>query len=189
MEKVCVVTNRSAGIVSYSIPEDNVHRTFQSGESKKIPLSEIEKLAYQPGGAVLIAEYLQIKDQDVLNGYGIEPEPEYFMTENDIIDLIKNGSLDAWLDCLDFAPAGVIDLVKKLSVSVPLSDYEKRKALSEKLGFNVDAAIKYEEEKRAENNVSVDSKTRRVKNNEATSIEEAPARRTTVKYNINKKGE
>lgn len=187
MEKTCVITNRSAGIVSYSIPEDNVHRTFQSGESKRIPLDEIEKLAYQPGGAVLIAEYLQIKNQDVIDGYGFEPEPEYYMTEADIIELIKNGSLDAWLDCLDFAPAGVIDLVKKLSISVPLSDYEKRKALSEKLKFDVDAAIRYEEERRAEENAATDSKVRRTQNVETAAAEKTPTRRTSVKYNINKK--
>lgn len=188
MEKACVITNRSAGIVSYSIPEDNVHRIFQAGESKRVSLSEIEKLAYQPGGNLLIAEYLQIKDQDIINGYGFKPEPEYYMSEADIIDLIKNGSLDAWLDCLDFAPAGVLDLVKKLSISVPLSDYEKRKALSEKLKFDVDAAIKYEEEKRAESGASTQPKTRRTQTTETATAEEAPARRTTVKYNVNKKG-
>jgi hypothetical protein len=64
------------------------------------------------------------------------------MTEQQIIELIQTGSLDAFLDCLDFAPVGVIDLLKKYSVSVPLSDYDKRQALKEKTGFDVDVALK-----------------------------------------------
>jgi len=55
--------------------------------------------------------------------------------------LLKTGSLEAFLDCLDFAPIGVIELVKKYAVSLPLTDYEKRKALEAKTGFNVDKAI------------------------------------------------
>lgn len=187
MERACIITNRSAGMVSYSIPEDNVHRIFQPGESKRLSLSEIEKLAYQPGGNLLISDYLQIKDQDIIDGYGFKPEPEYYMTETEIIDLIKNGSLDAWLDCLDFAPTGVIDLVKKLSISVPLSDYEKRKALKEKLKFDVDAAIKYEEERRNEEGTSKTKQTRRVQ--VATAEAEKPSeptRRTSITYNANK---
>ena len=39
---------------------------------------------------------------------------EVFMTEKEVIDLIKTGSLDAWLDCLDFAPNGVIEMIKSL---------------------------------------------------------------------------
>lgn len=189
MNKTCAITNRSAGMVSYSIPEDNVHRIFQPGETKRISVNELEKLAYQPGGNCLITEYLQIKDQDVIDGYGITPEPEYYMTEADIIDLIKNGSLDAWLDCLDFAPEGVIELVKKLSISIPLSDYDKRKALSKKLNFDIDAAIKYEEEKKAETKeAGTENKVRRTQKAKEVEEEAAPTRRTSSKYNIVKQG-
>ena len=63
------------------------------------------------------------------------------MSENQIVDLLKHGTLDQFLDCLDFAPEGVIELIKQFAVTLPLDNYEKRQALKEKLGFNVDAAI------------------------------------------------
>ena len=59
----------------------------------------------------------------------------------EIIDLIKTGSLDAWLDCLDFAPEGVLQIIKDAAVELPLNDVQKRDAIKEKLGFDVSAAI------------------------------------------------
>jgi hypothetical protein len=40
--------------------------------------------------------------------------------------LLKNGSKEAFLDCLDFAPEGVLDLIKKFAVELPLDNYDKR---------------------------------------------------------------
>jgi len=39
---------------------------------------------------------------------------------------MTTGSLDEFLDCLDFAPEGVKDLIKTLSVELPLNDVSKR---------------------------------------------------------------
>ena len=74
------------------------------------------------------------------------------MSEEQIVDLIKNGSLDAFLDCLDYAPVGVIDLLKKYAVSLPMNDIKKRQALKEKTGFDVDVAIKNAEAEKADDN-------------------------------------
>lgn len=79
-------------------------------------------------------------------------------------------------------------MIKKYSMSVPLSDYEKRKALKDKLKFDVDTAIRYEEEKRAEKKEAEKPTARRTAQPETAVAEEVPARRTSVKYNINKKG-
>ena len=150
-----LVTNRSASVVVYSIPEDNIKREFQPGETKKIRHAELEKLSYQTGGSLLITNYLLIRSEEAIKELGVPTEPEYFMTEKEVIELIKTGSIDAWLDCLDFAPHGVIEMIKKLSVTVPLNDYEKRRALKEKTGFDVDAAIKHVEEEREERRKSI----------------------------------
>ena len=136
------VKNRSASYVVYKLPEDNIRREFNPGETKKICFDELEKLSFQPGGRELMANFLQIQSTEATQNLGIHTEPEYNMTEQQIIELIQTGSLDAFLDCLDFAPVGVIDLLKKYSVSVPLSDYDKRQALKEKTGFDVDVALK-----------------------------------------------
>jgi hypothetical protein len=63
------------------------------------------------------------------------------MSEAQIVDLLKTGSLPAFLDCLDYAPEGVIELVKKFAVELPLTDFEKRNALKVKTGFDVDKAV------------------------------------------------
>ena len=111
-----LVKNRSASRVVYRIPETNVRREFAPGETKKISFAELESLTYQPGGAALMANFLQVQSAEAIQNLGMRTEPEYNMSEQQIIDLLKTGSLDAFLDCLDFAPVGVIDLVKKFSV-------------------------------------------------------------------------
>ena len=88
-----------------------------------------------------MANFLQIQSEGVPKSLGMNVEPEYYMTEAQIVDLLKNGSLDAFLDCLEFAPLGVIELIKNFAVQLPLDNYEKRQALKAKTGFDVDAAI------------------------------------------------
>ncbi len=153
-EKMYTVKNRSASRVFYKIPEDNIRREFNPGESKRISFEELEKLSYQSGGRALMANFLQIQSVEATTELGIHTEPEYNMSEEQIVDLIKTGSLDAFLDCLDFAPVGVIDLLKKFAISVPLADYEKRQALKEKTGFDVDVALKNMLAEKAEDNAS-----------------------------------
>jgi hypothetical protein len=136
------VANRSASTVVYKIPEMNIRRTFAPGETKRITFEELQKLSYQPGGRELMANFLQIKSEGIVQTLNIPAQPEYYMTEQQIIDLLKTGSQAAFLDCLDYAPVGVIDLIKKFAVSLPLTDYEKRQALKAKTGFDVDEAIK-----------------------------------------------
>lgn len=158
------VTNRSTSRVSYSIPEDNIRRMFAPGETKMIPYWELEKLTYQPGGCAIIAEYLLVENDEAIRKIGMPTEPEYYMTKDQVIDLMKTGTIDAWIDCLNFAPQGVIDMIKDLSTSLPLNDVSKRKILKDKLGFDVDAAI---------NNIQADNAV------EAT-VSNGPARRTTA---------
>lgn len=135
------VMNRSGSTVVYSIPEMNLRRQYAAGETKRITGEELEKLTYQPGGATLIAEYLLIKDKQLLDELNIHTELEYDMTAADVKTLLQTGSLDAFLDALDFAPDGVIQLIKDLSVELPLNDVQKRAALKEKTGFDVDRAV------------------------------------------------
>ena len=177
------VKNRSAGVATYKIPEMGVRRTFSPGEVKKISAEELEKLTYRPGGMALLANFLQIMEPEAIAKVGLNPQPEYFMSEQDIAKMMTTGSLDEFLDCLDFAPPGVIDLVKKLSVSLPLGDINKRKALKEKTGFDCDAALKHVMEEKEDEGENTILKTgdRRVKKDEKPA---APERRTAPKYNV-----
>ena len=144
-----LVKNRSASTVVYNIPEDRIRRSFAPGEVKRIEDDELRKLSYQPGGITLMEQYLQIMEDVARQELNLRTEPEYDLQENQIIDLIKEGPLDAFLDCLDYAPAGVIELIKKFSCDLPITDIQKRKALKEKTGFDVDAAIRHMEEEKA----------------------------------------
>ena len=181
----CLVKNRGASHVSYRIPEDGIRRSFAPGETKEISYQELEKLTFQPGGMMILTNYLQLIDTEALNTFGIKTEPEYHMSEADVANLVKTGTLDAFLDALDFAPVSVIELIKKMSVEIPLMDMNKRKALKEKTGFDVDAALRHiQEEKEDDQTTILKTNERRVK------TEAAPAgRRTTPQYNIIKKAE
>lgn len=177
------VKNRSAGVATYKIPELGVRRTFSPGETKKISAEELEKLTYRPGGMALLANFLQIIEPEAIAKVGLNPQPEYNMSEQDIINLMKTGSIDEFLDCLDFAPPGVIDLIKKFSVSLPMTDFQKVNALKAKTGFDASAALKHEMESKEDNGQDTILKTsgeRRVKKEEPL----PEGRRTTPKYNV-----
>lgn len=178
------VKNRSAGVAVYKIPELGIRRSFQPGEVKQISAEELEKLTYRPGGMAMLSNFLQIQSIEGLQRVGLNPQPEYHMSEQDIAKMMVTGSLDEFLDCLDFAPPGVIDLIKKLSVSLPLGDISKRKALKEKTGFDCDAALKHVMEEKEDDGENTILKTgeRRVKKEDA--VPGAPERRTTPKYNV-----
>jgi hypothetical protein len=178
--KILKVKNRSASLAVYSIPEINIRREFAPGETKNITYGELEKLSYQPGGRAIMQNFLQIIDPEATGDLGINREPEYDLSEQQIVDLMNNGSLDAFLDCLDFAPVGVIDLIKKFAVSLPLNDINKRDALKKKTGFDVTVALaNMQKEKEDAEAPAVETKERRVK------TESAPeGRRTTPKYNV-----
>lgn len=160
-DRMVKVINRYDGKVGYQIPDTNgFMREFQPREVKEITFEELEKLSYDPGGASILRNYLVIKDEEVIKALfpdiTRENIPEYFYTEDEIKYLLTGATLDQFLDCLDFAPTGVIDMVKDLAVSMPLNDVNKREAIKNKLGFDVTQAIENakepEEEKRVTNN-------------------------------------
>lgn len=144
MKQMMKVKNRSASFVVYRVTMDNgntLRREIQPGETIKVPYEELVKLSYRPGGKQLMQSFLQIDAAEALEDLNIHAEPEYHMSEAQIIDLLQNGSMDAFLDCLDFAPVGVMDLVKKYAVELPMNDSAKRLALKNKTGFDVDKAL------------------------------------------------
>lgn len=176
------VKNRSSSTVVYKIPETNLRREFAPGETKRISFGELEKLTYQTGGRTLLEQFLQIMDEDVTSNLNVKREVEYDMSEAQVRDLLLNGSLDAFLDALDFAPIGVIDLIKVLAVKLPLTDLNKRRALLEKTGFDVDKAIQHIEEEYREQeqeHITPPTSERRVKTNDAPT-----GRRTTSNYKV-----
>ena len=142
------VKNRDSGTVGYTIPElGNLHRSFSKGETKEITMDELRKLSYISGGKLLLQDYLIVQNQDALRELlSDDVEPEYYYGEEEIKKLLLTGSNDQLLDCLEFAPEGVIGLVKDLAVSLKINDISKRNIILEKTGFNVTNAIAINEE-------------------------------------------
>lgn len=132
------VKNRSASTVIYSIPEmNNLRREFRPGEIKSVTGSELIQLSYRPGGRRIIENYLLINNEEVLDGLNMEVEPEYRLDEAGVVKLLKDGSEDQLIDCLNFAPEGVKDLVKAVALAMPLNDLNKCKIIKDMLGYDV----------------------------------------------------
>lgn len=188
MNQKVEVKNRSHSTVIYSLPEMSIRRQFTPGETKQLTLGELEALTYRPGGLNLIKDCLLIVDQGIANQIiNQKIEPEYWLEEKGIVELLKNGSLDEFLDCLDFAPNGVIELIKVVATKLPLNDVEKRQALKQKTGYDLDRALLnmrlVKEEEESAGKVEEVKAERRVKPAE-------PGRRTAApNYKVVKQGE
>lgn len=182
-KKTYKIKNRSASIVIYKIPEDNIRREFSPGEVKEVTYDELVKLMYQPGGKEIMSDFLQLADEELIDNFSINAEPEYYMSEAQVAELIKSGSYEAFLDCLDYAPIGVIDIIKRLAVSMPMNDLQKAKALKEKTGFDLEAVLA---NMRAEQE---DEEEAPAEEKKITRTKTSSGRRTNSNYKTVSKGE
>ena len=143
--EMVIVTNRNNGYTGYQIPDTGVSRNFAPGESKRISKEELIQLSYIEGGEYLLKNYLIVNNDKTLEELNISVQPEYYYTEEEIKELLTTGSLDQLEDTLNFAPDGVIEIIKDMAVKTELPDTRKRKMISEKTGFNIDNAIRVNE--------------------------------------------
>ena len=173
LNKIVNVKNRGTGEVGYTLPDSGVRRNWAPGEVKKnITVKELEEATFVPGGLKLIQKYLIINDLDVCEYLGLQTEPEYFYDESEIRTLLNSGSVDQLLDCLDFAPEGVIDLVKKISLETRLNDVAKREAIKKVTGFDITRALENIEFANSNNNEEEGAHKRRT----APVVAEAPVK-------------
>lgn len=157
------VTNRDSGGVGYTIPDlGNLYRRFSPGEMKNLTFEELEKLSWVPGGKRILQNYLKIDNEEAVDELLGNVEPEYYYSEDDVRTLLSpQGTLAQLEDCLQYAPDGVIELVKKIAVETKLNDIEKREAIKKALHFDVSAAISINEASKEDNEeVSTTSKRR-----------------------------
>lgn len=174
MSKRVKITNRSSETVVYKIDEMNgLQRRFSPNEEKEVDEDEIKKLSYLPGGKYLLENYFKIDDVNVVKEIVGDVEMEYNYSTEDVKKLLLDGSLDELLDCLDFAPEGVVNLITTIAVDLKLNDIRKRAAIFEKTGYNITNMIKIREEEEAET-FKQQKKERRVKPQQTTA--------TTQKY-------
>ena len=160
------VKNKFGGIVGYDVPDTNLHRNYYPNQTREVTYDELEKVFYSPGGEVILRDYLEIENEEAIQKlFESNVEPEYHYSRDDIKQLMLTGSMDQFLDCLDFSPAVTRDIIKDMAVELPLNDMAKREAIQEKLGFNVTRAIeikntKYDGETEEAENINSTAKRR-----------------------------
>lgn len=146
LTKKVKVWNRSNSGVSYTIPELRISRRFEPaglrGDMVMIPLGELQSLSYEPGGKLLLDSYLLIKEQEVCDFLGLQVEPEYFYGVDQVKYLLKEGSVEQLKDCLEFAPSGVLELIKQYAVQEEIDSHEKRTLIGNTLKISIDSMIR-----------------------------------------------
>lgn len=134
------VINRSDGNVTYNLPELNIRRSFAPGEVKDLPESELEALSQQNSGLGVLQNYLLVDDKEWVMTHWDAPI-EYFWQPEQIKKCLLEDPIDLFEETLDYAPAGVIELLKAFAWRLPISDLNKIGAIREKTGFDVLRAI------------------------------------------------
>lgn len=136
------VKNRSHSGVVYVVPDmNNLRREFSGLEEKIVTFEELRKLNGLYGGRKLLENDLVVRDKEALEELNLHVEPEYFYGKKEVDRLLQEGSMDEFLDCLDFAPQGVVDLIKSEAVVLPLNDVAKREVLLNKFDYDVNKII------------------------------------------------
>ena len=182
------VTNRSNGTVILKVRDRHFRAELNPKETRVLNYGDILDVAAQPGGRNLIYNFLLIQDAEALRqGLNVKEEPEYWLTEEKIPSWMNTCSLDEFKDALQFAPQGVLDLIKKYAVSQPLNDMAKRIAIKDALQFDVTLAITNNEKSGEDEAANAPSARRRsasvsyeVPGEEAASTEPAPKYKRTV---------
>lgn len=185
------VTNRSNGTVILKVQDRHFRAELNPKETRVLNYGDILDVAAQPGGRNLIYNFLLIQDAEALRqGLNVKEEPEYWLTEEKIPSWMNTCSLDEFKDALQFAPQGVLDLIKKYAVSQPLNDMAKRIAIKDALQFDVTLAIANNEKSGEDEPANASSARRRsasvsyeVPGEEAASTEPAPKYKRTATTN------
>lgn len=181
------VENRANAIVCYRVPESKTIRRFVAGEVKEIEMGELRQAIQIPGTRRLIESNLIIHNKEAVNELLPNAEPEYFYDKKDVDFLLERGTLDQLMDALDFAPDGVIELIKERAVQTELNDMRKREAILKATNFNVTGAIEIKRQAAEVATQTEENKTRRAAplGENSEQVQEVPVRRTSApKYTI-----
>ena len=176
-----VITNLLDHTTGYIVETSNgtVRRFLPAFASFKVKAEELRQLNYTLGGREILRNYIRVGNKSLAEEFGVDVDetPEYNWTEKDVIDCLNSPDINILLDALDFAPKGIKQLIADKAVELEVSDVNKRKAISESLGVDIDGMIKNkhaydeqeEEEKpkttrrRTTKSTSTTTKTRRTK--------------------------
>lgn len=138
-EKRVKVVNRASGSLAYKIDTLRVTRHWRKpGDYLNISIAELLELKTVRGGQSLLENYVIIEDKEALSVLfpDQELEPEYNYGLKEIEALLYEADTEQLLDALDFAPKGVLDLIKVKSAEKLPNTTAKIEAINKK--FKID---------------------------------------------------
>ena len=184
-EDLVMVRNRNAGTTRYTL-DDGRSRFFEYNEVKKVPFGELKQLSYSHGGQGILSDCLVIEDKNALEFLNMNVEPEYFYSDEEIKKILLEGTLDQLEDTLNFAPEGVIELIKKIGFELEIFDVRKRDLIAQKTGFNISNAINIKHQLEVEENKEAATEAPKRKTAPIEVNNSAPVRKTVApdKYKV-----
>ncbi len=128
--------------VCYSIT-DGPRRELSPNQAIVVSAGELRQLNSEYGGSKLLQNYIQILNPQLAAEFGLEFEnnPEYTWTAEDVDKVLLEKPIEVLEDALDFAPAGIIDLIVSRAVALNLPDNNKRDAILNQTGKNITRMI------------------------------------------------
>lgn len=137
-DSLITIENMVGHDISYTITSLGVHRKIMPGISIRVKAQELRALYAEPGGEVMLRNYLRVCDKQMQQEFGIpESQIEYNWTTADIDDVLLNKPEEYLLDALDFAPDGIIEQIKQRAIELELPDNNKRKDIMNRTGVNI----------------------------------------------------
>ena len=133
----------------YLLPEDNLRRVYRPYEEKNSQVAELRKVFWQPGGPALLQEFLQVKDKELAEEFGVDPEVfahEYSWDVNKVDRVLLKEDIDVLHDALDFAPEGIVDLIVARAVALKIADVNKRNLIQEYTGKDINQMISMQDQ-------------------------------------------
>lgn len=158
------VRNLVDHMVVYKIDELNRRVVFNPFETKKVQVDELRRLNYQHGGRILLHNYLCIKDQELRQEFGVDPSMvEYDWTLRDVDAALTSRPMDELMDALEFGPDGIKELLIDRAVQLRIPDTNRRKAIQDITGVDINNMIQLKEQLEADNPAAAEAPhTRRV---------------------------
>lgn len=187
-DDIVEITNLLDCTCGYIVELTGVRRSLPAHASFKVKASELRELNYQLGGQEILKNYIRVDNAALAKEFGVDVDntPEYSWGRKEVENCLVNEDIDVLLDALDFAPAGIKQLIADMAVELEISDVNKRQAISKAMGIDVDSMIQNkhafdsaedEDEKpkttrRRTTKAATSTKTRRVKKTEDTAAAE-----------------
>lgn len=155
----------------YMLTSSGRSRRLMPGVTMRVTAGELRELFYQPGGAIMLQNYICVGNKDLAAEFGVPDDMiEYNWTIDDVRECLQEKPLDVLLDALDFAPQGIVESLKDEAIALEITDKRKIEVIAKKTGVDIDAAIrnKHAYDSNDDTNVTEQPKQRRTANKTTT---------------------